>query len=95
MVFQRILGYFSSEGKAEDYERLLTDLDQQIRVLEVKLMEGRLAERSWGLKLLGGGITGYLGILFYVFILTSQPTPTHLLLVVFFPFAYAPIIYFL
>lgn len=73
-------------SEREDYERLLTDLDQQIRGLEVRLMEGRLAERSLSLRLISTGVVGYVGVLFYVFILTPLPTPLHLILVISFPF---------
>jgi hypothetical protein len=70
----------------DDYEKLLSDLDQQIRTLEVHLAETRLSERNFTLKLLGTSFFAYVGILVYVFAISPHSTFSHLLLVVLFPF---------
>ena len=77
--------FFSGQPK-DDYERLLSDLDQQIQTLEVHLVETRLSERNITLKLLGTSFVTYVGILVYVFAVSAHPTFSHLLLVVSFPF---------
>jgi hypothetical protein len=74
------------EHPKDDYEKLLSDLDQQIQTLEVHLAETRLSERNVSLNLLGASFVTYVGILVYVFAISPHPTFSHLLLVVTFPF---------
>lgn len=82
--FKNFLKKGGSDDK-EDYERLLSDLDQKIQTLQVLLAETRLYERNLGIKLIGTFFISYIGLLVYVFCIT-QPTFSHLLFVVLSPF---------
>lgn len=76
-------------GATGDYERLLTELDQQVHRLQVRMAESRLRERFIIVRWLGYGSLGYVAFLAYVFaVLGSPASKWHVMTIVAFPFWY-------